>query len=207
MTPTVEIIDLSHHNTIPQDLTAAKEAGVLGVIHKLTEGNSFVDEKAAARNFLANEAGLLWGVYHFLRPGDMGAQVDFFLRTAHELDVLDARALVCIDYEDPAVSLADLHEALATLRSLSGRAPVLYAGGALKDKGGAEAMPELRAFRLWLAQYAAEPELPAGFDHFWAWQFTKEGTIAGVNSPVDLNHYAKAPARLRFDWANPEMPC
>lgn len=205
--PTVQIIDLSHHNTIPQDLTATKAAGVLGLIHKLTEGSGFVDEKAAARNYLADEAGLLWGVYHFLRPGDMAAQVDFFVKTARELDVLDDRSLVCVDYEDPDVSLAELYEALAAMRTLTGRAPVLYAGGVLKDKGGAEALPELRAFRLWLAQYADELVLPAGFDHFWAWQFTDEGTIAGVNSPVDLNHYAKAPERLRLDWAHAEMPC
>src|SRR5262245_11769941 len=151
---TTEVIDLSHHQTIPQDLSGAKEAGVIGVIHKMTEGNSFIDDKAKARKFLCDEAELRWGIYHFLRPGDMQAQVDFFLHTADDNGCFDGKTLVALDYEDAGVSLADLDEALIYLAKQTSRSPVLYAGGVLKDKGGADAQPGLNIFRLWLSQFA-----------------------------------------------------
>src|SRR5262245_32071305 len=71
-------IDLSHHNTIPESLQDARRSGILGVIHKATEGSSYVDSKVDARFWLARDAGMMWGVYHFVRPGDMDQQVGFF---------------------------------------------------------------------------------------------------------------------------------
>ena len=43
-------IDLSHHNVIPQSLKPAKQSGIVGVIHKATEGTSYVDDGDIARS-------------------------------------------------------------------------------------------------------------------------------------------------------------
>jgi len=98
-------IDLSHWQTIPQSLVPAREAGILGVIHKMTEGSGYVDDKADNRYYLAQEAGLLWGLYHFVQPGDMAQQVDHFLHSAAPYS--DENTLFVLDWEVSSVSLDD----------------------------------------------------------------------------------------------------
>src|SRR5262249_37968581 len=69
------VVDLSHHNDVA-DFGAVKAAGIAGIIHKATEGVGFTDQLYADRRGRAPGVGLLWGAYHFLRPGD------FFLKVA-----------------------------------------------------------------------------------------------------------------------------
>jgi lysozyme len=86
------VIDLSHNNETV-DLVRAQANGVLGVIHKATQGSGFADPAYAARRQAAKHAGLLWGAYHFGTSADPVAQARFFLKTAspapQELVVLD----------------------------------------------------------------------------------------------------------------------
>src|SRR5262245_31193082 len=101
--PVAKVIDLSHHNTIPADLMEAKNAGIIGCIHKLTEGSSYVDDKCQARYYLAQQAGMLWGIYHFMRSGDMKAQANFFWNKANQLNVVDDDTVLVADHEDEKV--------------------------------------------------------------------------------------------------------
>ncbi len=45
--------------------------------------------------------------------------------------------------------------------------------------------PSLTGYKLWLAQYAAEPTY--GRTRYDMWQYTSKGTIAGISGKVDLN--------------------
>src|SRR5262245_54459817 len=58
----------------------------------------------AVRRGSAMNAGLLWGAYHFLRPGSIPAQVDFFLKIAAP----DNATLLALDHEDGRVPLIRL---------------------------------------------------------------------------------------------------
>ena len=191
-------IDLSHHNTIPVSLIPAREAGILGVIHKATEGETYVDPKLAARWSLARDAGMLWGVYHFVRPGNIAAQVDFFLATV--MNVSDDNTLFCLDWEDSGVSLDDAIEFLERLQDASGHDPVLYSGHVLKEALGGVADPGIAQYRLWLAQYSSDPVLPPGYSSYWGWQYTDQGSVPGINPPVDLNAYDGTAQELAGDW-------
>ena len=55
------IADLSPHND-PVDFAQVAQSGLLGVVHKATEGLADVDPTSHARRPLAQGAGLLWGV-------------------------------------------------------------------------------------------------------------------------------------------------
>ncbi|MDQ3746468.1 MAG: glycoside hydrolase family 25 protein, partial [Acidobacteriota bacterium] len=50
------VIDLSHHNTVTS-FQQVKDAGILGVIHKATEGTSFVDPRYTERRTAALAVG------------------------------------------------------------------------------------------------------------------------------------------------------
>jgi lysozyme len=72
------VADISHHNG-NVDLNAAKVAGIVGVIHKATQGTAMMDNMYQQNRQKAQTAGLLWGAYHF------GANVNLvFLRTQTE---------------------------------------------------------------------------------------------------------------------------
>jgi lysozyme len=195
-------IDISHHNTVPTSLQAAADAGIVGVIHKCTEGSSNVDDKAAARWYLAKDAGLMWGLYHFVRPGSMAAQVDHFLRAAAEIS--DEDTLLALDWEDAGVSLDDAVEFMALLEDRTGRAPVLYSGHILKEALGGSPDPRLSQYRLWVCQYASAPELPPGWDTYWGWQYSDKGTVPGINPPTDVNAYDGTADELIAEWSGAE---
>src|SRR5262245_19824008 len=114
-------VDLSHWNTVPESFKPARAAGIIGVIHKATEGAGSVDPKLEARHWLAQDAGMLWGVYHFIRPGNITNQVDFFLDTV--ADCSDAHTLYALDWEDSGVSLDDAIAFLERLESLTQQSP------------------------------------------------------------------------------------
>src|SRR5262245_7255788 len=200
-------IDLSHHNVIPQSLLPAKASGIAAVVHKATEGTGYTDGKVAARYALAQKAGMLWGLYHFVRAGNMDAQVDYFLGRARELEVLDDDTLLCLDWEVDDVSLDDAIRFLEQLEARSNRSPVLYSGHILKEAlNGRPATPRLTRYRLWLAQYSNAPVLPPGYDEWWGWQYSESGNVAGINPPVDLNAYDGTAAMLAGDWSGRVSP-
>src|ERR1044071_4052756 len=72
------VVDISHHNG-NVDLMKAKQDGIVGVIHKGTQGIGMFDNKYAPNRLAAQAAGLLWGAYHFGTKSDGAAQADFFL--------------------------------------------------------------------------------------------------------------------------------
>jgi Lyzozyme M1 (1,4-beta-N-acetylmuramidase) len=184
------VIDLSHWNTIPGDLKACRISGVEGIIHKGTEGIAYVDEKMIARRELARDAELLWGVYHFLRPGSMSDQVDFFLDTLKTTGCIDEYTLLAADHEDDGVSLGDLMEFMQLLEERSNRSPVIYSGHVLKDQLAGVASSELSKYRLWLAHYHVQtPTLPPGWAEYYLWQFTDQGVVSGIDPYVDLNDF------------------
>ena len=54
------VVDLSHHNA-NVDFKKLRAGGIVGVIHKATQGTGFVDKKYEERRQIALDEGLLWG--------------------------------------------------------------------------------------------------------------------------------------------------
>lgn len=203
--PKVAVIDISHYQLI-ESFEEAKAEGVVGVIHKLTEGLTYVDRKVKARYHLAQEASMAWGVYHFLRPGNMKAQAQHFVTQADKMD-MGSDTMFAADHEDKDVSLNDLVEFLRTVQLLTGRSPVIYSGHVLKEQLRLKADARLKPYRLWLAQYSSKAILPPGFDKYWIWQYTDKGEMPGIQPPVDLNACWKDDTEaLLADWGGAPEP-
>jgi lysozyme len=206
MNPVPRVIDISHHQTIPDDFEETKAAGVIAVIHKLTEGSSYVDDKVQARYYLAKEAGLAWGIYHFLRPsGDMRSQADFFISTARSLSVADDDTCYVADHEDQGVSGMQLKQFLDRVEDMTGHSPVVYSGHVIKEQlAGSGYRPKRR---LWLAQYCdAPPELPEGVGAYWLWQFSQECEVPGIVPPTDGNWFEGDTKPFLESWAGVSRP-
>jgi lysozyme len=211
-------VDLSHWNAIIGDsysaalasLERTKEAGIVGLVHKATEGTTYTDDKLKARCDLCRDAGLLFGTYHFLRSGNMGDQVAFYYDQVMSVQKLEGEAskwLWCCDYEDPNIPLSDVADFMEQLDAVIGLDihPVLYTGFALKDKikAGQDAS-RLIKYSLWLAHYASAPTLPEGWDKYFLWQYSDKASVPGIVAPTDVNAYDGTVEELIADWKGVE---
>lgn len=182
------VVDLSHHNPTP-DWAKLKAGGTVGVIHKATEGTSYVDKTLFERARDAMAAGLCWSTYHFLRPGNMKTQMDHYLGTVNPRQ----GERMCLDHEDAGVSLADLKEAVSYLVEDPRELQVtIYSGHVIKEQLGSQKDSYLaNTTSLWIAQYTmASPSWPKATWPDWSlWQYTDAAKVAGISKPVDGDNF------------------
>jgi lysozyme len=182
--PRTRVIDLSSTNTIPENLRAARHEGVVGLIHKATEGSGDADTKAEARVFLAKDAGMLTGLYHVLTNDNVRSQAKHFLATAESLG-LENNWLLAVQPGD-GVTGEKVSDFLKEVEKESRRSPVLYCGiDFLKKFKNQEKV--FSQYRLWLAQYETKAEVPVAFGKYFLWQYTNNGTVSGVTPPVNCS--------------------
>ena len=200
------VSDLSHHNS-PTDFEAARNAGIVGIIHKASQGSGNTDAKYQERRGMALDAGLLWGAYHFGGSGDVEAQVDHFLECAGD----DKKTLLCLDYEPYAPSQMGLDEAREFLESIfkrTGQYPVLYSGNLIKQDLGTDEDEFFAKHRLWLSQYNSitNIKVPATWKKYWLLQYSGDGKgpephdIDGIGENIDISSYPGTKEQLAAEW-------
>lgn len=202
------IIDI-YHGDVVTDFAAVKASGIIGVIHKASQGGSIVDHAYADRQAAAIQAGLLWGAYHFMDFSASAAhQADFFLSVANA----DANTLVALDWEsignkEPSADFAKafLQEILAKL----GRKALIYSGNVAKEQiDGNDTF--FGSHRLWLAEYATSFTVQQSWQSPWLWQNNGDNlgpgphAISGIAGLCD-NSTIVAPMtaqQLMAEWAS-----
>lgn len=175
--PLNAVVDLSHHNG-NVDLQAAKGDGIVGVIHKATQGLTGVDPMYVTNRGKATTAGLLWGAYHFGTGGDGAGQAQHFLATVGNVD----NTLLVLDFEQnpggSSMSLADARAFVTQVNQSTGRFPGFYSGSYIKQLLGNNHDPVLAQCWLWLPQYGPTPVVPPNWPTWTMWQYTD-----GVSGP------------------------
>jgi lysozyme len=171
MEPINVVIDLSHWNNVA-NFTEVKNDGIVGIIHKATQGFGYTDPTYLDRRKRALDAGLLWGSYHFGVGGEGVAQIQHFLDFVkpgpHDLLVLDLEG-------NPAGSSMTIDEAeefMHYIYTAIGRWPGLYSGYYIKEKLGFQTNTILTNCWLWLAQYGPVTVVPRAWPTWTMWQYT-----------------------------------
>src|SRR5262245_45818946 len=130
MSSNASVIDLSHHNTVTS-FKSIKGAGILGVIHKATQGTSYVDPTYKGRMAEALAAGLCWGAYHFLTEAPAADQMAWFLKNAG----LPNGSRIVLDYEDDDLTISMLHDCLDYLSINAPSMQIcIYSGHLIKEQ-------------------------------------------------------------------------
>jgi lysozyme len=204
MPPLNAVIYLSHYNRDP-DLAAAKQDGIVGLIHKATQGADETDPTYAQSRAQARAAGLMWGAYHFATGDDPQAQASHFLSVA----AADPGTLLALDFEhNPVGSSMSLDQArvfVTAVAQATGRYPGLYGGSYLRELLGGSADPVLAQCWFWLAEYGPEPHVPAGWPTWTLWQYTDGAygpqpyEVAGVGR-CDRDMFNCDEAQLQALW-------
>jgi GH25 family lysozyme M1 (1,4-beta-N-acetylmuramidase) len=204
------VVDLYHGDRVTS-FTGARNAGVLGVIHKATTGTSGRDDAYPHRRSDALAAGLLWGAYHWGTAASAADQVDNFLAWAAP----DDRTLIALDFERDAHSQMTLQRAgefLTEIEQRLGRRAVLYSGSTIKGALGTTQDPFFGAHRLWLAQYGPTPRVQASWSRYWLWQYTDGTSGPGPRTApgipgdslgrLDCDYFAGTAEQLAQEWAS-----
>ena len=196
MTPNV--IDISHHNTV-KDFAALKAAGILGIIHKCSQGVGYADPMYATRRKAAADAGLLFGAYAFNTGQDVTAQLAEFFSHAEP----DANTLMALDFEDNPDSPMTLNEARQFLGdggAKLGRPLKFYSGNRAKDLLGNNNDIFLGSNPLWLPQYGPKAVVQRSWVKPWLWQYSERGQLPGTDGNIDLNFYDGSTDQLAKEW-------
>lgn len=204
------VIDLSHHNQ-NLDFAAIASSGILGVIHKATQGLGYADPTYLAHKSGALDNDLLWGAYHF------GTGSDGVQQAQHFLDVVqpDDQILLVLDFEDnrqgPSMTLEEARAFVTHVNEQTGRYPGLYSGHYIKHLLGTSSDPVLQKCWFWLAQYGPTAVVPPNWPFWTMWQYTdgaagpEPHTVAGAGM-CDRDKFNGDEARLRALWVAPSPP-
>lgn len=181
--------DVSHYQGVVL-WSKVKAAGHSFAFAKATEGSRRVDPAFRQNLTGMKGAGLVPGVYHFLRadssPYD---QASFFVET-----IGDPTGLLCmLDVEASGTSKPSYSDVLSFAdrfsQSTNNHPLIVYTGrwywvGVMGDPYGAHLGP------LHHAKYASTPgELYGGWNAFTFWQHTSTGSCPGINGTCDLNKF------------------
>ncbi|MBV8820874.1 MAG: glycoside hydrolase family 25 protein [Acidobacteriaceae bacterium] len=199
------IIDLSHHNATA-DFNVAKSAGVVGVLHKATQGTSYVDPRLSERRTAAKAAGLYWGSYHFGTGVDGVAQADFYLATATP----DADELMVLDLEEntqgPSMTLDQARAFVSRVLDQTGRLPGVYGGAYISELLQESGDSLLGSCWLWLAAYVDTPHIPSAWERWTLWQYTdglhgpEPREIEGLGFVCDCSKFNGSPEEFEQFW-------
>lgn len=180
---TTQIIDIHHQN--PIDPETAKNAGVVAIIHKATEGGDFKDKSYHSQKAKAKNLGLLWGSFHFSNGTDPIKQVDNYIQYSQPLD----DEVICLDFEHNKGNEMSLKQAEVFINEIlkqTGRYPLLYGGAWMREQVGRKHNETLSKCPLWYRRYASIPkELPTQiWPSYTLWQYT-DGTQGGEPHSVN----------------------
>ncbi|MHA6130454.1 glycoside hydrolase family 25 protein [Pseudomonas fluorescens group sp. PF-1] len=204
------IVDLNHDNEI--DFKKIKRAGIVGVIHKASEGATFRDEKYLPRRKLALEAGLLWGAYHFSSSRNVDDQVNNFLQAIDWEHLKDKSTLLCLDFEPstsgPDMTIEQAQEFVSLVNDKTGRWPMIYGGSLLRESISHHAPDDiLKNCPLWYARYRDKPiGIPVDtWPDFTLWQYSdgnhgpKPHEVSGMGR-ADRNCFNGTLEDLKAGW-------
>lgn len=197
------VVDLSHHNPDP-NWTQLKNAGIVGVILKASEGQTYVDKTFKQRRQAALSAGLKVNSYHFFH-GKAEAEMAHYLATIQPVQ----GERVAIDHEAEA-TLDQLVQAVKYLRATRPDLQItIYSGHTIREQLGNTKNDYLaQNTSLWIAHYttAVSPSWPKATWPAWSlWQYTDKFAVAGISAPVDGNRWNGSKENLAR-WMGPDEP-
>jgi GH25 family lysozyme M1 (1,4-beta-N-acetylmuramidase)/uncharacterized protein YraI len=193
-----EGIDVSHwQGTI--DWARVRGAGKTFAFAKATEGIGWKDDAYDRNKAGALAQGLMFGAYHFARPGsnDPVREADWFVDTA---GIQHGMLIPALDLEvtgglGPTALTAWVKAWLGRVYERLGVRPMIYTSPSFWRN----ALGDSRWFAdngyaiLWVAHWGvSSPSVPGsnwGGRSWTFWQYTSDGSVPGIAGRVDLNRY------------------
>lgn len=159
---------------------------------KATEGTDYIDPLFKENWHQAKKTELKVGAYHFFnicRSGDLQARN--FIRTVPKRAVSLAPA-IDLEYDTKCIQTLTKDQLLKNIDAMQqqlqkyyAKIPIFYTSPQFYEiilKGNFKNTP------IWLRQYNTKPQIKWQY-----WQYSAQGKIQGIKTPVDLDLYAHSP--------------
>ncbi len=164
-----------------------KKDSITFVFIKATEGTRYFDKYFQHNWRESKRVGILRGAYHYFRP-DLGgeAQARYFIQHVYAeagdlppvLDIEEVR-------DTPLPTLRkELRIFLDKLESTYKVTPIIYTNRNFYETYLGSAF---KKYPLWIAQYKNLKNSRIKDRNWIFWQHSHEGTVNGINTPVDMN--------------------
>ncbi|WP_072690395.1 glycoside hydrolase family 25 protein [Rhodococcus marinonascens] len=178
---------------------AVRNSGHDFAMVKATEGLDYINPYFVQDSLAMRVAGISRGAYHYADPTlSPELQAAFFSTMVLGIngpgDMPPVLDLEVSNGLSPAALINWTHRYLNTVRTLTGRQPIIYTYPHFWQTAMANTN-EFTDYPLWIADYNgqnAPGPLPGGWNNWTFWQYTSTGRIPGVNGNVDLNVYSGA---------------
>ena len=193
------VIDLSHFNTVTS-FSAIKAGGIVGVLHKATQGTGWMDPTYVSRKQEALDAGLWWGAYHFGTNADGAAQAQYFLSKVNP----GPNDLLALDFEEnpsSQMTIAQAEQFVTEVFNKTGRYPGFYSDALAGKLMGSNPSSILANCWFWRAQYGGtSPSVPSTWQTWTMWQYTSSGTVSGITGSCDRSTFNGSIDGLSHLW-------
>lgn len=193
------VIDLSHYNQVTS-FPEIQQSGIVGVIHKATEGINWSDPTYGNRKPQALTAGLLWGAYHFGVNEDGAAQAQYFLSIVKP----GPQDLLALDFEEnpsSQMTIAQAEQFVTEIYNQTGRYPGFYSDALAGNMLGTSQDSILANCWFWRAQYSgSSPSVPPTWSTWTMWQYTESGSVPGIGGACDRETFNGSVADLSKLW-------
>ena len=193
------VIQDLHHRNLVRFGELFEEDGQWFFSMEFVEGTSFLDDKYAKNKAGAMGNGILFGAYHFARPGsnDPVKEADWFV---NNMGLQHGMMIPAMDLEVTGglgvTALTNWTKAwLQRVADRTGVKPLIYTSPSFWRNN----LNDTRWFAdngysiLWVAHWGVtSPSVPGSNwgGHSWTfWQYTSDGTVPGISGRVDLNRY------------------
>jgi GH25 family lysozyme M1 (1,4-beta-N-acetylmuramidase) len=193
-----EGIDVSHWQGAI-DWVKVAASGRTFAFAKATEGVSFVDDQYARNKAGAIANGMLFGAYHFARPGtnDPIAEADWFVS---HIGLQHGMLVPALDLEVTGglgpTALTNWTKAwLQEVTTKAGVKPMIYASPSFwrNNLNDTSWFADNGYSILWVAHWnVSSPSVPGNNwgGHSWTfWQYSSDGTVPGISGRVDLDRF------------------
>lgn len=200
-------IDVSNYQG-SVDWPTVASSGITFAYAKATEGTGFVDQTFAANWDGMKAAGIARGAYHFFRPReDPQAQAALFAQTVGAIEPGDMPPAVDIEATDGITGAALADRILSMLEAVEAQLktrPIIYTSPGFWNSYVRDASGSWPAwtpsYYLWVANYTSAPlpYIPNGWSLWVFWQYSGDGRVPGVGTPVDLDRFGGTVDELRW---------
>lgn len=197
-------IDVSKWNgKIRWNEVATNEEKVDFAIIRSTEGVGNRDPMLVRNVAGAINAGIPWTCYHFATWNkkdaveDATEEANEFIEVINALGTKPSMKLVLDTESNKDKIILTPPEVVVYIKTFesvllsAGYEMRLYIGNGFVD-GKLPKNHGLGYLDLWLTHFNKKPRIPNGWKEYWAWQYTEEGRVKGIDTKVDLNRSLKS---------------
>lgn len=199
----IDVADFQHENG-PINWPQVAADGYSFVYIKATEGNYYNNPYYPGDFAASRAAGMLAGAYTFANPSSTGgsAEADYLLNAIHySNDGLTLPPMVDLegdpyDASTPCYGLSTsalvswIASFVNEVVARTSRLPLIYTAASWWQEctGGTSAFS---SDPLNVASYGtSSPTLPKGWSNYVVWQFSSTGSVPGISSQTDEDHFA-----------------